>query len=495
MRIFAVNTQHFFLMHTIYRGVGRRLAPAFWLCVAVLFWTAAAAFAQSTGPQGLWVGEVTLNRVNETVVGINAQNQTVAPDPAVTTPVKSPAHLRIILHVDKQGQVRLLKNVALLSKSTNNTADIALVTDSTLYPNFAPIGKRIATAAYDFGDDRAVSILDDIAAAAASAASTGGNPTNAANQVAGTADLDARYRAYVSGAAFNNAALNAALTGKIGAMQAKGTNGNSAQVLSAATSAATNNFYVVTNRAYAQTLSTSGAFVDTRYVSAVDSVALAAAYGAASAASSNLTAAAVGASATNAALVAVTNAINAPAAESPNYNNFIGTSSFASAANIAAAAASKAASAALQGGASVTTARIQANGAAVKALTDANVYAAADTVVMNEALLSGTISPDQNLSGTIYLGASHPTNPFKHRRHPDHTIGYPITRALSMHFDSSTSTNALQISGFGVDQITGTYREEISGLHKPLGPNQDIGLITEGTVKLNRVSLVDTLNQ
>jgi hypothetical protein len=429
------------------------------------------------------------------VVGINAQNQTVAPDPNVTTPVNSPAHLRIILHVDKQGQVRLLKNVAILNKSTNDPSAIALVTDPTLYPNYSAVGKRIATAVYDFGDDRAVEILDEIAAAAASAASTGGNPTNATIMVAQGADMDARYRAYVTGAGFNNAALNAAVSAKVGATQAKGTNGDPAHVLSAASSAATNNFYIVTNRAYAQMLSTNGAFTDARYVAAVDSIGLGAAYGAASAASSNLTASAIGLSATNGALVAVTNAINAPAAESPNYQSFIATASFGSAANIAAAAASATGKAALQSGASATSAQIEANGAAVKALTDGNIYASADTVVMNEALLSGTISPDQSLAGTIYLGASHPTNPFRHRRHPDHTIGYAITRTLSMHFDSSTSSNALQTVGFGVDQITGTYREEISGLHKPLGPNQDIGLITEGTVKLNRVSLVDTLNQ
>src|SRR4051794_15111493 len=79
--------------------------------------------------RGLWVGEVTLTKVNETVVGINAANQVAAPDPAVTTPVNSPAHLRIILHVDGQGSVRLLKSVALLDKSTNQQPDIALVTD------------------------------------------------------------------------------------------------------------------------------------------------------------------------------------------------------------------------------------------------------------------------------------------------------------------------------------------------------------------------------
>ena len=49
-------------------------------------------------------------------------------------------------------------------------------------------------------------------------------------------------------------------------------------------------------------------------------------------------------------------------------------------------------------------------------------------------------------------------------------------------------------AGYGVDRIRGVYREEIFGLHKPLGPQQDIGLRVEGTFELNRVSLIDTLN-
>ena len=72
---------------------------------------ASSAFAGDFPARGLWVGEAVLNKVNETVVGINAANQVVAPDPAVTTPVASPAHLRVIFHVDGQGQVRLLKSV------------------------------------------------------------------------------------------------------------------------------------------------------------------------------------------------------------------------------------------------------------------------------------------------------------------------------------------------------------------------------------------------
>src|SRR6266550_2899657 len=79
-------------------------------------WCFSSAAATNSG---LWVGEVSLGKVNETVGGINAANQLVFNDPAVPTPVASAAHLRVIFHVDSQGQVRLLKNVAILAKTTN----------------------------------------------------------------------------------------------------------------------------------------------------------------------------------------------------------------------------------------------------------------------------------------------------------------------------------------------------------------------------------------
>src|SRR5436190_6299604 len=117
------QSQRFSKMRNLTSGESRSLAPFIWLCVFMFI--SGTVFAQSSA--GLWVGEVTLDRVNETVVGFNAQNQVSAPNPNVTTPVKSPAHLRIILHVDKQGQARLLKNVAILDKSTNSTPNLALV--------------------------------------------------------------------------------------------------------------------------------------------------------------------------------------------------------------------------------------------------------------------------------------------------------------------------------------------------------------------------------
>lgn len=96
----------------------------------------------------------------------------------------------------------------------------------------------------------------------------------------------------------------------------------------------------------------------------------------------------------------------------------------------------------------------------------------------------------------LFLPASHPTNPFRHRRHPDHTSGYDIERVIRLDFDGAQG-DALEAAGFGVDRVTGTYREEIFGLHKPLGPEPDtdpVGLRTEGRFELNRVSLIDTLN-
>jgi hypothetical protein len=109
---------------------------------------------------------------------------------------------------------------------------------------------------------------------------------------------------------------------------------------------------------------------------------------------------------------------------------------------------------------------------------------------MNGSLMSGG-----TVTGNLFLGANHPTNPFRHRMHPDHRTGYDITRALTVQFDTITSTNGLLTAGFGVDRITGTYREEIQGLHKPLGPSQNIGLITEGLIVLDHISPVATLNQ
>jgi hypothetical protein len=154
-----------------------------------------------------------------------------------------------------------------------------------------------------------------------------------------------------------------------------------------------------------------------------------------------------------------------------------------------------------------------AKAAAVNALSSA--YSAAARVSQHELPLDGTFGLGQGdprftadvpalealggagLSGTILLPANHPTNPFRHRRHPDHSTGYDITRKVRLDFDAAVNTNAVRSVAYGVSVVTGLYREEIFGLHKPLGPTPataPVGLKTEGRFQLNRVSTIDTLN-
>ncbi len=205
-------------------------------------------------------------------------------------------------------------------------------------------------------------------------------------------------------------------------------------------------------------------------------------------------------------------------APSTEYNNFVRSATYAASAQkaaqaVAAAMVEEKATNALAGEASI---KGKALAAALRAL-DAEFSAAARSLQTFVRVdpgpvgggfgagkgdarltvdLSGTPLGGAALTAVLVLPASHPTNPFRHRRHPDHTQGFDITRKLRFDFDAvdpGTGTPA----GFGVDRLTGVYREEIFGLHKPLGPdpvNNPIGLRVEGRFTLHRISLIDTLN-
>jgi hypothetical protein len=195
----------------------------------------------------------------------------------------------------------------------------------------------------------------------------------------------------------------------------------------------------------------------------------------------------------------------------PDYNAFVRSNIFLSSPAVAAAAAAAAVLSERRDNVLYTLTSLTnvAKIAAVTALRD--VYGAAARAVRTELPLVGTFAPGVGdtrftfdakatnsligapaLTGTVILPANHPTNPFRHRRHPDHTVGFDITRNLQFAF--SPSPGGLERPGYGVERITGTYREEIFGLHKPLGPDKDVGLRVEGKLQLNRVSLIDTLN-
>lgn len=111
-----------------------------------------------------------------------------------------------------------------------------------------------------------------------------------------------------------------------------------------------------------------------------------------------------------------------------------------------------------------------------------STFALAARANVSELLMLGSIASN-SVSVTIDLPAMHPTNPFRHRRNPDHVKGLDISRVVTLNI-TSTSNN----------KIEGDYNEEIKGLHKLLGPNQDTGLKVAGSFELFRVSKVASLN-
>ncbi len=138
-----------------------------------------------------------------------------------------------------------------------------------------------------------------------------------------------------------------------------------------------------------------------------------------------------------------------------------------------------------------TSIRDRALAAAINALTP--VFSSASRALLTELAMSGEFGAGgSGLAAEIVLPANHPTNPFRHRRHPDHTVGFDIRRLARLDFSAQEDQPGR--AGYGVDRIAGTYNEEIFGLHKPLGPSRDIGLRVRGAFQLHRISRIDTLN-
>lgn len=184
---------------------------------------------------------------------------------------------------------------------------------------------------------------------------------------------------------------------------------------------------------------------------------------------------------------------HAPLVPSTDYNNFIATGDFTGSAAIAGAAATEAAYKEAQNVISTPESiESRALDAAIEALIP--TYAAASRALMTSLPMSGSFGPgESDLAGEILLPAVHPTNPFRHRRHPDHAVGVEVRREINIEFLPADAQPLTQ-AGYGVDRIAGIYNEEIHGLHKPLGPDKDIGLKVRGRFELQRISLIDTLN-
>ena len=111
--------------------------------------------------------------------------------------------------------------------------------------------------------------------------------------------------------------------------------------------------------------------------------------------------------------------------------------------------------------------------------------------------LSGPFAIGQKLTATLNMPFDHPTNPFKHKYHPDHdnldarfgesaVESYTTARQIEL-APSATPPDGPTAPDYGYNLIGGTYRETITGIHKST-------IRISGTFRLSRVSLIAQLN-
>lgn len=116
----------------------------------------------------------------------------------------------------------------------------------------------------------------------------------------------------------------------------------------------------------------------------------------------------------------------------------------------------------------------------------------------NYLVLEGGFAIGNMLSNTIVIPSDMPTNPFRHKYHPDHdnldasfkqfkAEAYEITRAIELHF-SDQDPAGKATADYGYDVIGGLYRETVSGLHKT-------NIVAQGNFRLQRVLPIGLLNQ
>lgn len=119
--------------------------------LAFLHMLAGTVLAQSPAA-GLWTGEITLDKVSEAHF-----RQTTGANPTATA---APFSMRVLLHVNAAGNVKLLKE-AVLMKTTGGSPVQVIVTQPNLIPNFTGIverggkwaGRRFSTASFPMTSD------------------------------------------------------------------------------------------------------------------------------------------------------------------------------------------------------------------------------------------------------------------------------------------------------------------------------------------------------
>ncbi len=113
--------------------------------------------------------------------------------------------------------------------------------------------------------------------------------------------------------------------------------------------------------------------------------------------------------------------------------------------------------------------------------------------------LSGSFGAPNKISGTLTLAPTSPTNPFRHKYHPDHDNldatfrnfvpeAYAVARHIELAFTATDPEGGGAAPDYGYGVLGGTYRERVSGLHK-----EDLHIA--GRFRLSRVATTGVLNQ
>ena len=100
---------------------------------------------------------------------------------------------------------------------------------------------------------------------------------------------------------------------------------------------------------------------------------------------------------------------------------------------------------------------------------------------------TGSFAYNQSLLTTNILPKSWPTNPFRHKYHPDHQsdASYDVVRVIGLRLKPATPDSP---PDYGYRLLQGTYEETVSGLHKT-------NIFAAGTFTLQRVSSTGILNR
>ncbi len=120
----------------------------------------------------------------------------------------------------------------------------------------------------------------------------------------------------------------------------------------------------------------------------------------------------------------------------------------------------------------------------------------------NVLAMTGSFGIGNTARATLVLEPDAPTNPFKHKYHPDHdnldatftsfkAEAYRITRQVELQFTAqppSALESASAAIEYGYSVLGGVYRETVSGLHRS-------NIVTSGTFRLTRVNNSPVLNQ